>query len=32
MRITFVVFTAALLSFAGAADNQFLSTWKAPGA
>jgi len=32
MRITPVVLTAALLSFAGAADNQFLSTWKAPGA
>lgn len=32
MKITPVVLSAALLSFAGAADNQFLSTWKAPGA
>ena len=32
MKTTLVVLTAALLSFAGAADNQFLSTWKAPGA
>jgi hypothetical protein len=32
MKVTPVVLTAALLSFAGAADNEFLSTWKAPGA